>query len=46
VDCSASFDTVVVLKQAIDMGCCAVLANKKPLTSSMVQPSSLFYNNC
>ncbi|KAG2394311.1 Bifunctional aspartokinase/homoserine dehydrogenase [Vigna angularis] len=35
VDCSASFDTVVVLKQAIHMGCCAVLANKKPLTSSM-----------
>ncbi|CAJ1965100.1 unnamed protein product, partial [Sphenostylis stenocarpa] len=35
VDCSASSDTVAVLKQAIDMGCCAVLANKKPLTSTM-----------
>ncbi|KAG4917943.1 hypothetical protein JHK85_056224 [Glycine max] len=36
VDCSASSDTVAVLKQAIDMGCCAVMANKKPLTSTMV----------
>ncbi|XP_027932232.1 homoserine dehydrogenase [Vigna unguiculata] len=42
VDCSASFDTVVVLKQAIDMGCCAVLANKKPLTSSMEDFKKLF----
>ncbi|XP_022643051.1 homoserine dehydrogenase [Vigna radiata var. radiata] len=42
VDCSASFDTVVVLKQAIHMGCCAVLANKKPLTSSMEDFKKLF----
>jgi len=39
VDCSASSDTVAVLKQAIDMGCCAVMANKKPLTSTMVRSS-------
>lgn len=42
VDCSASFDTVAVLKQAIDMGCCVVLANKKPLTSSMEDFKKLF----
>lgn len=36
VDCSASSDTITVLKQAVDMGCCIVLANKKPLTSTMV----------
>lgn len=35
VDCSASLETVGVLNQAVDSGCCVVLANKKPLTSSM-----------
>ncbi|XP_040384909.1 bifunctional aspartokinase/homoserine dehydrogenase-like [Oryza brachyantha] len=32
VDCSATYDTVGVLKDAVDCGCCVVLANKKPLT--------------
>ncbi|PNT65523.1 hypothetical protein BRADI_4g43920v3 [Brachypodium distachyon] len=36
VDCSATYDTIGVLKDAVDQGCCVVLANKKPLTSSYV----------
>lgn len=36
VDCSASSETVGVLSRVVDFGCCVVLANKKPLTSSMV----------
>ncbi|CAK9328092.1 unnamed protein product [Citrullus colocynthis] len=35
VDCSASSDTVNLLKQVVDLGCCTVLANKKPLTSTI-----------
>ncbi|CAK9165282.1 unnamed protein product [Ilex paraguariensis] len=35
VDCSASSETIGVLSRVVDMGCCVVLANKKPLTSSM-----------
>ncbi|KAI4386174.1 hypothetical protein MLD38_004129 [Melastoma candidum] len=35
VDCSASTETVEVLSCAVDHGCCVVLANKKPMTSSM-----------
>ncbi|KAG9138527.1 hypothetical protein Leryth_012879 [Lithospermum erythrorhizon] len=35
VDCSASLETIGVLNQAVESGCCVVLANKKPLTSSM-----------
>ncbi|XP_071723294.1 uncharacterized protein [Rutidosis leptorrhynchoides] len=35
VDCSASSDTVGLLTQVVDFGCCVVLANKKPLTSTM-----------
>ncbi|KAH9709312.1 homoserine dehydrogenase [Citrus sinensis] len=35
VDCSASSETVEILTQAVDLGCCIVLANKKPLTSTM-----------
>ncbi|EPS68540.1 homoserine dehydrogenase, partial [Genlisea aurea] len=35
VDCSASSETVTLLTEALDSGCCAVLANKKPLTSSL-----------
>ncbi|CAL0299104.1 unnamed protein product [Lupinus luteus] len=42
VDCSASSDTVEVLKQAVDLGCCVVMANKKPLTSSMEDFEKLF----
>ncbi|KAH9773656.1 homoserine dehydrogenase [Citrus sinensis] len=34
VDCSASSETVEILTQAVDLGCCIVLANKKPLTST------------
>nr|XP_043630971.1 bifunctional aspartokinase/homoserine dehydrogenase 1 isoform X2 [Erigeron canadensis] len=36
VDCSASSETVGVISQVVNLGCCAVLANKKPLTCSMV----------
>ncbi|OVA05636.1 Homoserine dehydrogenase [Macleaya cordata] len=35
VDCSASSETIGVLTQVVDLGCCIVLANKKPLTSSL-----------
>ncbi|CAN6557410.1 unnamed protein product [Malus baccata var. baccata] len=35
VDCSASSDTIPVLTQAVDLDCCVVMANKKPLTSTM-----------
>ncbi|KAI4305823.1 hypothetical protein L6164_029165 [Bauhinia variegata] len=42
VDCSASSDTIVVLKQVVDLGSCIVLANKKPLTSTMEDFEKLF----
>ncbi|KAK6926439.1 Homoserine dehydrogenase, catalytic [Dillenia turbinata] len=35
VDCSASDETIGVLKGAIHLGCCVVLANKKPLTTKI-----------
>ncbi|GMN46995.1 hypothetical protein TIFTF001_016173 [Ficus carica] len=35
VDCSASSETIGVLNRAVDLGCCVVLANKKPVTSKM-----------
>ncbi|KAL5763604.1 hypothetical protein ACOSQ2_016198 [Xanthoceras sorbifolium] len=35
VDCSASSETVEVLTRVVELGCCIVLANKKPLTSTM-----------
>ncbi|KAF8009403.1 hypothetical protein BT93_J0403 [Corymbia citriodora subsp. variegata] len=35
VDCSASLETTEILSCVIDLGCCIVLANKKPLTSTM-----------
>ncbi|KAF5930173.1 hypothetical protein HYC85_031046 [Camellia sinensis] len=35
IDCSASSETIGVLNQVVDLGCCVVMANKKPLTSSM-----------
>ncbi|KAF3439516.1 hypothetical protein FNV43_RR17794 [Rhamnella rubrinervis] len=35
VDCSASSETIGVLNQVVDSDCCIVLANKKPLTSTM-----------
>ncbi|GJN28419.1 hypothetical protein PR202_gb16539 [Eleusine coracana subsp. coracana] len=34
VDCSATYDTVGLLKAAVDHGCCIALANKKPLTGA------------
>lgn len=39
VDCSASSDTIVILHKVVELGGCIVLANKKPLTSSMVMIS-------
>ncbi|OIV90180.1 hypothetical protein TanjilG_01376 [Lupinus angustifolius] len=42
VDCSASSGTVEVLKQVVDLGCCVVMANKKPFTSSMEDFEKLF----
>ncbi|KAL1318081.1 hypothetical protein HN51_070348 [Arachis hypogaea] len=42
VDCSASSNTVPVLKQVVDMGCCIVMANKKPLTSTMEDFEKLY----
>ncbi|XP_077241484.1 glyceraldehyde-3-phosphate dehydrogenase-like family protein isoform X2 [Tasmannia lanceolata] len=35
VDCSASSETIKVLNRVVDLGCCIVLANKKPLTSGI-----------
>ncbi|XP_021827504.1 uncharacterized protein LOC110768129 [Prunus avium] len=35
VDCSASSETIPVLTQVVDLDCCIVMANKKPLTSTM-----------
>ncbi|KAE8688848.1 hypothetical protein F3Y22_tig00110954pilonHSYRG00121 [Hibiscus syriacus] len=34
VDCTASSETIGVLK-GVDLGCCVVLANKKPITSTL-----------
>lgn len=42
VDCSASSETIEVISQAVNLGCCAVLANKKPLTCSMEKFEKLF----
>ncbi|XP_058196259.1 uncharacterized protein LOC131312491 isoform X2 [Rhododendron vialii] len=35
IDCSASSDTTGVLSRVAELGCCVVMANKKPLSSSM-----------
>ncbi|KAF3966863.1 hypothetical protein CMV_009072 [Castanea mollissima] len=35
VDCSVSSETIGVMKQVVDLGCCIVMANKKPLTCTM-----------
>ncbi|KAK9727110.1 hypothetical protein RND81_05G258400 [Saponaria officinalis] len=35
VDCSASSEAIGILKKVVELGGCIVLANKKPLTSSM-----------
>ncbi|GJM88117.1 hypothetical protein PR202_ga04144 [Eleusine coracana subsp. coracana] len=36
VDCSATYETVPLLKDVVDHGCCIALANKKPLTGAYV----------
>lgn len=36
IDCSASSDTTGVLTRVVELDCCVVMANKKPLSSSMV----------
>ncbi|KAK3001236.1 hypothetical protein RJ639_021255 [Escallonia herrerae] len=41
VDCSASSETIGVLNRVVDLGCCVVLANKKPLTSSLEEFDNL-----
>ena len=45
VDCSATYDTVSLLKDAVDHGCCIVLANKKPLTGAYVILFDLFFSS-
>ncbi|KAF6171997.1 hypothetical protein GIB67_029415 [Kingdonia uniflora] len=35
VDCTASSETIGVLCRVVELGCCVVLANKKPLTIDM-----------
>ncbi|KAG5517261.1 hypothetical protein RHGRI_037875 [Rhododendron griersonianum] len=35
IDCSASSDTTGVLTRVVELDCCVVMANKKPLSSSM-----------
>ncbi|CAM8960639.1 unnamed protein product [Rhodiola kirilowii] len=44
VDCSASSETVKLLNQVVDLGCCVVLANKKPLTSALDDYDKLVSN--
>ncbi|XVF46399.1 hypothetical protein PTKIN_Ptkin03bG0023600 [Pterospermum kingtungense] len=46
VDCSASSETIGVLKQGVDLGCCVVLANKKPLTSTLEDYDKLVSHPC
>ncbi|PKA51811.1 Bifunctional aspartokinase/homoserine dehydrogenase 1, chloroplastic [Apostasia shenzhenica] len=43
-DCSASAETLEVLKQSISFGCCIVLANKKPLTGKIEDYEKLISN--
>ncbi|WOL03876.1 hypothetical protein Cni_G12596 [Canna indica] len=44
VDCSASSETMGILKQVIDLGCCVILANKKPLTCEIEDYDKLISN--
>uniref|UniRef100_A0A7N0RIG2 Homoserine dehydrogenase n=1 Tax=Kalanchoe fedtschenkoi TaxID=63787 RepID=A0A7N0RIG2_KALFE len=44
VDCSASSDTLKVLNQVVDLDCCVVLANKKPLTAALEDYDKLVSN--
>ncbi|KAG0450892.1 hypothetical protein HPP92_026459 [Vanilla planifolia] len=43
-DCSASSETLDILRQAAGLGCCIVLANKKPLTSKLEDYENLISN--
>ncbi|KAF2300062.1 hypothetical protein GH714_007840 [Hevea brasiliensis] len=42
VDCSASYETIAVLNRVVDLGCCIVMANKKPLTSTLEDYDKLY----
>ncbi|XP_050224651.1 uncharacterized protein LOC126674269 isoform X2 [Mercurialis annua] len=42
IDCSASAHTIHVLNRVVELGCCCVLANKKPLTSALEDYDKLF----
>lgn len=42
VDCTASSEAIGVLKQVVDLGCCIVLANKRPLSSSLEDFDKIF----
>lgn len=42
IDCSATSQTIALLSEAVNLDNCVVLANKKPLTSSLVTESFLF----
>ena len=44
VDCSATYDTVNLMKDAVGHGCCIVLANKKPLTGAYVMLFDLLFS--
>ncbi|TYH80913.1 hypothetical protein ES332_D03G165100v1 [Gossypium tomentosum] len=46
VDCSASSETIGVLKEGVNLGCCVVLANKKPLTSTLEDYDKLVSHPC
>ncbi|KAK2652486.1 hypothetical protein Ddye_012342 [Dipteronia dyeriana] len=46
VDYSSSSETVGVLTIVVDLGCCIILANKKPLTSSVVITVEGIFHNC
>ncbi|KZV42793.1 homoserine dehydrogenase family protein [Dorcoceras hygrometricum] len=41
IDCSASSNTIPLLKKAVELDCCVVLANKQPLSSSLVDYDKL-----
>nr|CAD1817409.1 unnamed protein product [Ananas comosus var. bracteatus] len=44
VDCSASSETVDTLKEVMSLGCCVVLANKKPLTCAIEDFEKLVFH--
>lgn len=44
VDCSASSETLQILKKSVASGCCVVMANKKPFTSNIEEYEELTSN--